>query len=220
MYEGCHTAFDVMKEYLIYGAQLDDRWGIPILPPVNAYVEDTIDFGESFSRKIKNHRHLNVNFYVSDTVFQRMWNNPDKYLGHLSCFQSVMSPDFSIATGKCGMPFALNLYNKYRNHALSWYLHINGITVIPSVSIPDKDNYDWCFTGIPKRSTLSVCTNGRIRAKASRVEFCEGFYEMCERLEPLRVILVGRVPDELNSPVELINLETRNQKINKEFGGK
>lgn len=131
-----------------------------------------------------------------------------------------MSPDFSIAVGGAGMPFSLNLYNHYRNHALGWYMYANGIKVIPSVSIPDKDNYDWCFAGLPKRSTLSVCTNGRIRAKTSRIEFCEGFYEMCDRLEPLRVVIVGRIPDELNSPVEIINLKTRNQKINEELGGK
>lgn len=220
MYGGIHTAFDVMKEFLIAGAELEPEYGIPILPAVNLRPADTVDFGESFSRKIKNHRELNCNFYVDDNVFQRFWNNPDKYLEHLKCFHSVMSPDFSIAVGQSGMPFALNLYNHYRNHALGWYMHMNGIKVIPSVSIPDKNNYEWCFTGVPKHSTLSVCTNGRIRAKASRIEFREGFYEMCDRLEPLRVVIVGRIPDEFNSLVEIINLKTRNQKINEEFGGK
>lgn len=220
MYDGIHTAFDVMKEFLIAGAELETKYGIPILPAVNLRPSDTVDFGESFSRKIKNHRDLNCNFYVDDNVFQRFFNQPDKYLDHLKCFHSVMSPDFSIAVGCTGMSFALNLYNHYRNHALGWYMHMNKIKVIPSVSIPDKENYDWCFAGLPKHSTLSVCTNGRIRAKASRIEFCEEFYEMCDRLEPLRVVIVGRIPDELNSPVEIINLKTRNQKINEEFGGK
>lgn len=217
MYDNIHTAFDVMKEFLIQGAELERTYGIPILPAVNIKPVDTIDFGESFNRKIKNHRELNINFYVDDTIFTRFWNNPDKYINHLRCFNSIMCPDFSISTGNTGMPFALNLYNHYRNHALGWYMHINGIKVIPSVSIPDKENYEWCFAGLPKHSTLSVCTNGRIRAKASRIEFCEGFHEMCKRLEPLRVIIVGRIPDELNSTVEIINLETRNQKINKRF---
>lgn len=58
MYDGIHTAFDVMKEFLIIGAELEPQYG---------------------------------------------------------------------------MPFALNLYNHYRNHALGWYMHMNGIKVIPSV---------------------------------------------------------------------------------------
>ena len=65
-------------------------------------------------------------------------------------------PDFSIATGDCGMPFALNLYNVYRNHALAHYMLLNGIRVIPSVGIPDKDNYDLCFAGYSKGGVIAV----------------------------------------------------------------
>ena len=216
MYNNINTAFDVMKEFLIQGCELDGKYQIPMIPACNLdYLpEDSIDFEESFSRKIKNHRKLNVNFYIDDTKFTRLWNNPDKYLEHLKCFHSVTMPDFSISTGDSGMPFALNIYNKYRNHAIAWYLYMHDITVIPSVPIADKDSYDWCFDGLPKHSILSVCTNGRVRAKASRIEFCYGFKTMCERLEPKRVIIVGRIPDELNTDVSITNYHTRNQRIN------
>ena len=205
MYTGCHTAFDVMKEYLILGAELDGEYQIPIVPACNLETlpEDSVDFEDSFSRKIKK--------------FTRLFNNPDKSTDHLKCFHSVTMPDFSIATGSSGMPFALNIYNKYRNHALAWYLHMQGITVIPSVSIADKDNYDWCFDGYPMHSILSVCTNGRVRSKAARLEFCDGFKAMCYRLEPTQVIVVGKIPDELNTDVKIINFKTRNQKINEEM---
>ena len=221
MYNNINTAFDVMKEFLIQGCELDGKYQIPMIPACNLdYLpEDSIDFEESFSRKIKNHRKLNVNFYIDDTKFTRFWNNPDKYLEHLKCFHSVTMPDFSISTGERGMPMPLNIYNKYRNHALSWYLYLNGIKVIPSVSIADSQNYDWCFDGLPKSSVLSVCTNGRIKAKASRIEFCEGFKVMCDKLEPIKVIIVGRVPDELKTDVEIVNYMTRNQRINNRMKG-
>ena len=216
MYNNINTAFDVMKEFLIQGCELDGKYQIPMIPACNLdYMpEDSIDFEESFSRKIKNHRKLNVNFYIDDVKFTRIWNNPDKYLEHLKCFHSVTMPDFSISTGGRGMPFALNIYNKYRNHALAWYLHMNDIKVIPSVPIADKDSYDWCFDGLPQNSILSVCTNGRVRAKASRIEFCDGFNVMCDKLQPTRVIIVGRIPDELKSDVPITNYQTRNQRIN------
>ena len=216
MYNNINTAFDVMKEFLIQGCELDGKYQIPMIPVCNLdYLpEDSIDFEESFSRKIKNHRKLNVNFYIDDTKFTRLWNNPDKYMEHLKCFHSVTMPDFSISTGSSGMPFSLNIYNKYRNHAIAWYLYMHDITVIPSVPIADKDSYDWCFDGLPKHSILSVCTNGRVRAKASRIEFCYGFKVMCERLEPKRVIIVGRIPDELNADIPITNFQTRNQRIN------
>ena len=37
---------------------------------------------------------------------------------------------------------------------------------------------------------------------------------MCERLEPARVIIVGRIPDELNTDMPITNFQTRNQRIN------
>ena len=216
MYNNINTAFDVMKEFLIQGCELDGKYQIPMIPDcsLDYMPEDSIDFEESFSRKIKNHRKMNVNFYIDDVKFTRIWNNPDKYLEHLKCFHSVTMPDFSISTGDRGMPFALNIYNKYRNHALAWYLHMNDIKVIPSVPIADKDSYDWCFDGLPQNSILSVCTNGRVRAKASRIEFCDGFKSMCDKLQPTRVIIVGRIPDELKSDVPITNYQTRNQRIN------
>lgn len=219
MYNEIHTSFDVMKEFLITGAEFDGKYQIPIIPPCrfDYMPEDSIDFEESFNRKVKGHRKKNVNFYVEDAKFLKLWNNTDKYLEHLKCFHSVTMPDFSIATGSNGMPFALNIYNKYRNHALAWYLHVNDIKVIPSVGIADKESYNWCFDGYPRNSVLSVCTNGRVKNKAARLEFCEGFKVMCDRLEPTKIVIVGRIPDELNSDVEIYNYMSRNQRINEQM---
>lgn len=36
---------------------------------------------------------------------------------------------------------------------------------------------------------------------------------MVQRLEPLRVIIVGRMPQELQTDIEIINFKSRNQKI-------
>ena len=216
MYNNINTAFDVMKEFMITGAEFDGKYDIPIIPACSFdYTpEDSIDFEESFSRKIKNHRRLNVNFYIDDVKFNRIWNNPDKYLEHLRCFHSVTMPDFSISTGSKGMPFALNIYNKYRNHALAWYFHMDGINVVPSICIADKDSYDWCFDGYPQHSVVSVCTNGRVRSKDARIEFCNGFYEMVDRLQPTKVIIVGYIPKELRTDIPIVQYMTRNMRIN------
>ena len=118
-----------------------------------------------------------------------------------------------MAVGQGGMPFAMNIWQKYRNHALSYYLSMNGIKVIPNVNIPPEYCYDWAFDGVPKRSTVACCTNGRIKARASREEFCKGFKEMEKRIEPLRVIIVGTIPPELKADAEIVNFKTRSQKI-------
>ena len=214
IYDRYSTSNDVMKEFLLYGAELTDM-GFPILPAVNTRPKDTVDFGESFSRILKGHRKLNVNFYIDDEKFQKLWNNPDKYLEHLTCFHSVCGLDFSIDTQ---MPLVMQYWNKYRSMALDWYLSLNGITVIPSVNILPYEGREWLLDGIPQRSVVSCCTNGRIRSKRAREEFCEGFYQMCGKLQPLRVVIIGMIPDELNSPIEIINLKSRNQRIKEKFG--
>ena len=209
------TANDVMKEFLIYGAELTDM-GFPTLPAVQAHPSDTIDFRAGLNRSFKGHHNTSCNFYIDDEKFLSLENNVDKYLNYLKLFQCVLGLDFSIDTQ---MPLVMQYWNKYRSMALDWYLTLQGITVIPSVNIIPYKGREWLLDGLPKRSTVCCSTNGRVRSKGAREEFCEGFYEMCENLEPTRVVVVGILPDELDSPVEIINFKTRGQKINDKFGG-
>lgn len=66
-----HTAYDVMREYMITGAELDGKYQIPMMERyTDRPGEDTVDFKDSFSSKIKNHRKLTVNF-ISMTVNSR-----------------------------------------------------------------------------------------------------------------------------------------------------
>ena len=210
------TANDVMKEFLIYGAELTEM-GFPKLPAVQTTPTDTIDFRAGLNRSFKGHHGMNCNFYVDDEKFTALWTNPDKYLDYLKLYKSVCGLDFSIDTH---MPLVMQYWNKYRSMALDWYLTLNGITVIPNVNIIPYERREWLLDGLPRHSTVSCSTNGRVRSKAARNEFCEGFYEMCERLEPTRVVVVGRLPDELDSPVDIVDFENNSTKMNREFGGK
>lgn len=87
MYDAVHTSFDVMKEFLITGAELTEEYQIPKIPPcqLDTPPEDSIDFEESFSRKIKNHRKLNVNFYIDDTKFTSKPGDLNPGKAHSSC---------------------------------------------------------------------------------------------------------------------------------------
>lgn len=209
------TANDVMKEFLIYGAELTGL-GFPRLPAVQTTPSDTVDFSESLSRKLKGHKKLSVNFFIDDEKFERLYTSPDRYVDHLKCFESICGLDFSI---NAQMPVVMQMWNKYRSMALDWYLTLHGITVIPNVNILPYNGRIWLLDGLPHKSTICCSTNGRVRSKSAREEFCNGFYEMCELLNPTKVVIVGRIPDELNSPVEIVNLKSRNQKVNDKFGG-
>lgn len=209
------TANDVMKEFLIYGAELTDM-GFPILPAVRATPADTIDFRAGLNRSFKGHHGMNCNFYVDDEKFNSLWVSPDKYLDYLKLYQSVCGLDFSIDTQ---MPLVMQYWNKYRSMALDWYLTLNGITVIPNVNIIPYEGREWLLDGLPKRSTVCCSTNGRLRYKGAQEEFCEGFYQMCERLEPTRVVIVGKIPETLDNKVEIINLENNSEKMKRLLAG-
>lgn len=179
------TQRDIMKESLIYGAELDGRYGFPILPEFNTVPKKTVDIHRS--KKLIQVRDLNLNFFVHDYVLNPIWNNPDKYIEHLKCFESVCGFDFTIDVNS---PLALQIYNKYRNHVLSWYFANNGVKVIPKVDIL-PDCADWIYDGLPHNSTLCCSTQGRAFSKAAKQEFIECFGEMESILKPFRVIIVG-----------------------------
>lgn len=164
------TANDLMKEFLIYGVELTEM-GFPILPAVNCSPEDSIDFQSSLSRTLKGHKKLNVNFYIEDYKIQCLWNNIDKYINHLSYFESVCGLNYSIDTQ---MPLVMQMWNKYRNMALDWYLTLQGITVVPHVTIMPYEGREWLLDGISKHSAVSCSTIGKVRSKEAIKEFCEG----------------------------------------------
>ena len=64
-----HTAYDVMKEYLITGAELDGQFQVPMLPKSDVVPSKGIDFVSSKSRTLKWHKDLTVNFYIDDKSF-------------------------------------------------------------------------------------------------------------------------------------------------------
>lgn len=199
MYTRDSTSNDVMKEFLIYGAELTDI-GFLMLPAVQARPTDTVDFRSGLSRTLKGHRKLNCNFYVDDFKFLSVWQSPDRYIAHLKCFESLCGLDFSIDTQ---MPLVMQYWNKYRSMAVDWYLILNRITVIPNVNIVSYKGREWLLDGLPQHSTVCCSTNGRIWSKGVREEFCEGFYQMYDKLEPTRVVIVGKLSDELESQADI-----------------
>lgn len=144
-------------------------------------------------------------FYIDDYQFERLWNEPQKYLYLLEQFKGLIGPDFSMYRD---FPVILSIYNCWRNKVLTAYWQKLGLEVIPNVSWSDESSYDWCFDGLPKNSILAVSTNGVLKDKVAKVLFLAGFKEMKRRLQPLKVVIVGSVPEELENEPNLIKFES------------
>lgn len=208
VYEHISTQNDIMKESLIYGAELDGEYGFPILKCNAPVPKDTVDFRSSL--KLNKVKDLNINFFIHDYAFNSVWNNPDKYMNHFKCFESICGLDFSIDVQS---PLALQIYNKHRNHVLSWYFQNNGVKLIPKVNIlPDCS--DWIYDGLPHDSMLCCSTNGRAVNKMAKKSFVECFKEMESVLNPYTVVIVGTVI-EFEHDCDIIWLDSVKQKLKK-----
>lgn len=214
------TKNDKMKQFMIdkdFGTELAGEYGIPMLPEVQETPTDMLDFKTINARSYNGtYKGKTVNFYIADCDFEQVWNKPDDYIDKLKCCQSVIAPDFTIDVSADGLPNALNIYNHYRNHAVAWYWHTRGIKIIPNVNIISPKYAPWIWHGIPRHSTLACSTNGRVKSKAARLEFCNTFTEMCDSLQPTKVIIVGHEIPELITYTPICYYDSRNQMINKQ----
>jgi hypothetical protein len=136
-------------------------------------------------------------FYEYDRYFERLWNNPKKYLGRLKKFRGIISPDFSLYRN---MPLVMQEWNTYRGRILAHWLSQNGIEVIPNVRFGDERTYDFCFDGIEKNKTVAVGTHGCLKSREDKLYFAVGMAELVKRLTPKNIIVYGTSPDYIFKP--------------------
>lgn len=168
----------------------EGKYGIPIIEATKITSDKFIGFNEAISSK---NTDRGIHFFLDDYQFNRVWNNPDRYISVLKKYNCVMSPDFSLYSD---FPIALQIYNHYRKHWLGAYWQLNGIEVIPTICWSDEESFEWCFDGEPQGGTVAVSSVGTQRNKQSKQLFINGYNEMIKRLQPETVIFYGNVPDE------------------------
>ena len=94
-------------------------------------------------------------------------------------------------------PIYKQIENISKSRELSFWFSKQGINVIPNVRWGLKETYNWCFDGLPKKSTVAVSTLGCSSEKASRRMFMDGFFEMLQRLNPKTIVIYGTKSEKL-----------------------
>ena len=158
-----------------------------------------------------------VHFYQHDYKFERIWNQPLKYLNLLKSFSGVITTDFSLYRE---LPLAMQIWNTYRNRALSFWLQQNGIHIVPNVRWSDERSYGFAFEGLPQGGSFAISTNGCIHTKNEKAYFSQGLEVMVERLKPETIITYSYMPKSIfdkyrKSGIELIQIENHSQTIRK-----
>ena len=131
-----------------------------------------------------------VHFFLDDYQFERVWNNPDKYIDKLKQYVCVASPDFSPYGD---MPLCLQIYNHYRKHWVGRYFQENGITVIPTIrSSTDKRSLSWYLDGEPEESIVLISSMWATTSQEMEEAFVKEYSTMKRKLNPSKVFIYGK----------------------------
>lgn len=148
------------------------RRGLPLVP-----------FNYALSNKNKD---CYIHFYIQDYLFNRIWNNPQRYIDVLKDYKGIVMPDFSLYTD---MPEPLQRFNHYRNLWFARMCQIQGITVIPSPNWSTMDSFDWCLEGMPKESILMISSVGSVKNPQVFEEFVKGLQIAQDTLLPTYILV-------------------------------
>jgi len=182
---------------LVKGADFDGIFEIPIIkaPEILAIPKAMVPFSK---RDKVTPSHFAICEYENDIEFADLLRNPNEYVKEFKKYQAVISPDASLYWDA---PFAAQVVNKYRNHAIGYYLQKKGVYVIPNVRWGDERTYTTCmfsqplaFLGIEKHSIVSLGSYGVIKTALEKQHFKAGLRAMLEYLEPRIVLVYGSMP--------------------------
>lgn len=163
----------------------DGFYEMPVIEPVDYIPDELIGFNYVLS---SNRRDAGVHFFIDDYQFERVWNEPLKYLDILREFPCVLTPDFSLYMD---MPRAMKIWNIYRSRLIGQMMQDYGITVIPTLSWAEPETFGFCFDGLKPGGTVAVSTVGVMRDEDAREVWFSGMDEAVKRLQPEQVLCYG-----------------------------
>ena len=123
---------DVFHAFLLKSANYAGFLEIPIISPITVIPNNLTIFSKALHTDNYNQW---VCFYEDDAAFERLWNNPKKYLPILAKFNGIITPDFSLYYD---MPLIMQIWNIFRSRALGHWFQENGLNVIVNVRWGDR----------------------------------------------------------------------------------
>lgn len=182
----------------------EGEYDIPMMEPVYKleHIDEWIGFNYVLSDDSPEHK--GVHFFIDDYQFERVWNNPDKYIEKLKQYACVVAPDFSPYGD---MPLATQIFNHYRKHWVACYFQQRGVTVIPCIrASTDERSLDFYLDGTPKNSIVCI-SNMWANNDNEKLYFEREFGLMKEKLNPSKIFVYGK-PMNLEGNIEYIKTFT------------
>lgn len=175
------------------------QYDIPAIKPINISIADEglelVRFDKCM--RVSHPEKKIVHFFMDDYSFDRVWQDPRRYITVLGKFRAVVAPDFSIYTD---YPLVVQIYNHFRKHWLAAFWQNAGIPVIPCIRWQEGniDGFRWCLDGEPLHSAVCISTLGGIKGQWRKNDFVQSLQKSVDILKPSSIILVGDTFSELN----------------------
>lgn len=150
---------------------------------------ELVGFNFASNEKTENRKDKIVHFYLPDGRFEQVWNAPFRYIPLFQQYKAIIEPDFSMFVE---MPWAMQIWNKYRNQWLARFYQEYGIRVIPNLRFGFEETYELAFTGIPKHACVAISSVGLLNRPINRELLINGFKAAVDIVEPEQVIWYGR----------------------------
>lgn len=176
----------------------ENFWQMPTIRNNNFIPEKMIGFNYAKTSKDKD---VCIHFFIDDYQFERVWNNPEKYIEVLAEYECILSPDFSLYMD---MPMPMKIWNVYRSRQIGAYYQNYGINVIPTVSWAEPETFEFCFEGIPQGSIVAVSTIGVKKGDDAFQIWQDGMKEMINRIQPKTILVYGGELDFNYGDIEVI----------------
>lgn len=194
MFKTGKSKYDIFKTYYYDDATRVGKYGLPQLKQVKFIPNKVISFNEKAQLKINDERWLD--FFIDDSLFECVWNNADRYEQVFKKARGIITTDYSVYPEL--LP-SQRIWNITRNRVMAYYLqeHMK-LDIIPVASWCNNEDFEWCFDGLPKNSSIAVSINGCKSEPYSKRIFLDGIEAMQKILKPLNVIICGSGFEELN----------------------
>ena len=153
-----------------------------------------------------------VHFFIDDYQFERIWNNPNKYVDKLKRYACVLTPDFS---PYCDMPLITQMFNHYRKHWVGAYMQAHGVRVIPTIrASADERSLEWFLDGEPKGGIVCISSMWTKEEEARDYFVNKEYKQMYEKLKPSKIYVYGNEVEGLSGNIEYIDTFAKRRFLN------
>lgn len=177
------------------------KYDIPEIAPVYELPEIKEWIGFNYVLSDDNPEGKAVHFFIDDYQFERVWNNPNRYVDKLRQYAVVCSPDFSPYGD---MPLATQIFNHYRKHWVAKYFQDRGVNIIPTIrSSTDERSLEFYLDGEPKEGIVIISSMWTNTEETLEI-FKKEYKKMYDTLKPKKVFLYGKMIEGLEGDIEVV----------------